>query len=442
MSEKNSNMSPLEKSFKIKIPYTDIKSNMDLEFDNLSKSLKIPGFRPGKVPISFVKNKYFKDVISRTSEKLIQEEGNKTIEKNKYRLAVPPKVKLLSELKENIDLEAEFHIEVLPAFKINDFSKITLNRYISSVTDQDVNNVIKKLHNDNKVFKKAPPEREAKKNDRLLISYKGFIEKEQFEGGSAENQIIDLGNNAYLPEFEKNLLGKKLNDKFELEILFPKSYHVENLREKKATFKISINEISIPELMKDDKDLAIKMGAKTVEELKTKITNELEKYSEELSFAIMKNQIIKNIVSNYNFDLPPSLVLREKEIIKKSIKREKEDNKEKNKKIEEKIRKEAENKVKIGIVLSEMGIQNKVNVTNQEIETELARICMQYPGKEKEIVEYYKNNPAQMNSLKSPIFENKVIKLIAEKASVKEEKISSEELNSKISSIEKEMTSN
>ena len=163
MSEKNSNMSPLEKSFKIKIPYTDIKSNMDLEFDNLSKSLKIPGFRPGKVPISFVTNKYFKDVISRTSEKLIQEEGNKTIEKNKYRLAVPPKVKLLSELKENIDLEAEFHIEVLPAFKINDFSKITLNKYISSVTEQDVNNVIKKLHNDNKVFKKAPPEREAKK---------------------------------------------------------------------------------------------------------------------------------------------------------------------------------------------------------------------------------------------------------------------------------------
>ena len=332
---------------------------MDLEFDNLSKSLKIPGFRPGKVPISFVKNKYFKDVISRTSEKLIQEEGNKTIEKNKYRLAVPPKVKLLSELKENIDLEAEFHFEVLPAFKINDFSKITLNKYISSVTEQDVNNVIKKLHNDNKVFKKAPPEREAKKNDRLLISYKGFIEKEQFEGGSAENQIIDLGNNAYLPEFEKNLLGKKINDKFDLEIVFPKNYHAENLREKKATFKISINEISIPELMKDDKDLAIKMGAKTVEELKTKITNELEKYSEELSFAIMKNQIIKNIVSSYNFDLPPSLVLREEEIIKKSIKREKEDDKEKNKKIEEKIRKDAENKVKIGIVLSEMGIKIK-----------------------------------------------------------------------------------
>ena len=155
----------MEKSFKIKIPYTDVKENMDLEFENLSKTLKIPGFRPGKVPISFVKNKYFKDVLSKTSEKLIQEEGNKTIEKNKYRLAVQPKVKLLSELKENIDLEAEFNFEILPEFKINDFSKIQLNKYVSSVTEQDINNVIKKLHNDNKVFKKAPPERQQKMID-------------------------------------------------------------------------------------------------------------------------------------------------------------------------------------------------------------------------------------------------------------------------------------
>ena len=142
------------------------------------------------------------------------------------------------------------------------------------------------------------------------------------------------------------------------------------------------------------------MGAKNTEELKTKITNELTKYSEELSFAIMKNQILKNIVNSYKFELPPSLVSREEEIIKKSINPAKADDKIKDKKVEDKIRKDAENKVKIGIVLSEMGIKNKVNVTNQEIETELARICMQYPGKEKQIVEFYKNNPTQMNSLK------------------------------------------
>lgn len=441
MSENISKKSVLQKSFKIKVPYITMQKSMDLEFENLSKSLKVPGFRPGKVPLSFVKNKYFKEVLNKTSEKLIQEEGNKTFEKNNYRLAVQPKVKLLSDLKENIDLEAEFSFEILPNFKLQEFSKISLNRYISSISETDISNVIKKLHNDNKVFKKAPADRDAKKNDRLVISYKGFIGKEQFEGGTAENQIIDLGNNSYLPEFEKNLSGKKVNEEFELGIVFPKDYHAENLREKKAVFQIKVNEISIPEFLKNDDELAIKMGAKTTEELKTKIKNELQRYSDELSFAIMKNQIIKHIVSAYSFDLPPSLVLREEEIIKKTTNSSSATGKEKDKKADENIRENAGNKVKIGIVLSEIGIKYKINVTNQEMETELARICMQYPGKEKEIVEFYKNNPAQMNSLKSPIFENKVIKLISEKATIKEEKISSEELNSKISSIEKEMGS-
>ena len=196
MVEKNEKKSSLQKTFKIKVPFSNVKKGMELEFENLSKSLKIQGFRPGKIPISFIKNKYFKEVINRTSEKLIQEEGNKEFEKNKYRLAVQPKVKLLSELKENKDLEAEFSFEILPDFKINDFSKISLNKYVSEVTDNHIKNVIKKLHNDNKVFKKAATDRQAKNNDRLVISYKGYINKEQFEGGSAENQIIDLGNNS------------------------------------------------------------------------------------------------------------------------------------------------------------------------------------------------------------------------------------------------------
>ena len=182
------------------------------------------------------------------------------------------------------------------------------------------------------------------------------------------------------------------------------------------------------------------MGVKTIDEFREKIKNELTRYSDELSFAILKNQIIKNITSDYKFDLPPTLVAREEEIIKNQLNKRKPADKD-NKK-QDKIIKEAENKVKIGIVLSEIGIKYKINVTNQEIENELAKICMQYPGKEKEIVEFYKNSPAQMNTLKSPIFENKVIKLISEKASVKEEKISSEELNSKIALIEIEMGPN
>ena len=439
MSEKNNKKSILQKSFKVKVPYHKVKQNMEVEYENLSKSLKIPGFRPGKVPLSFVRNKYSKEVLNKTTEKLIQMEGNKNFEKNNYRLAFQPSVKLLSELKENVDLEAEFSFEILPKFELNEFSEMKLKKYVSSVSEDDINNVVKKLHNDNKIFNKTSSDRQAKKNDRLLISYKGFVGDNQFEGGTAENQIIDLGNNSYLPEFEKNLLGKKAKDEFELNITFPKNYHVENLREKNAKFNIIVNEISVPESLKDDNELASKMGVKNINELREKIKKELSRYSEELSFAILKNQVIKKITTDYEFELPPTLVSREEEIIKKSANKGNTQEINKDEKNKKKMLLEAENKVKIGIVLSEIGIKYEINVTNQEMETELARICMQYPGKEKQIVDFYKNNPAQMNSLKSPIFENKVIKLMIEKAELTEEQLSSEELNSKIIEIEKSM---
>ena len=172
--------------------------------------------------MSFVRNKYFKEVFNKTTEKLIQEEGNKNFKSNSYRLAFQPSVKLLSELKENTDLEAEFNFEILPDFKLYEFSTMKLKNMSPLISQDDINNVVKKLHNDNKTFDKASGDRLAKKNDRLLISYKGFVGTDQFEGGTAENQIIDLGNNSYLPEFEKNLIGKKAKDEFVLNLTFPK----------------------------------------------------------------------------------------------------------------------------------------------------------------------------------------------------------------------------
>ena len=221
----------------------------------------------------------------------------------------------------------------------------------------------------------------------------------------------------------KKFNWKKVKDNFEINIVFPSDYHADNLKNKKARFEITVNVMTFPEDLKDDTQLATKLGAKNIVELREKIKNDLSRYSEELSFAIIKNQIIKNITSHYKFELPPTLVAREEEIIKRNFTKGKADKKNEDDKNNKKILHEAENKVKIGIVLSEIGIKFKINVTSQEIENELARICLQYPGKEKEIVEFYKNNPSQMNSLKSPIFENKVIKLISEKAKTINEKL-------------------
>jgi len=431
MVDKNKNSS-LEKKFKIKIPYSEVEKKMDEHYIDLSKTLKISGFRPGKVPLSFVKSKYEKEVKSKVTEKIIQEEGNKGFESKGFRLAAQPKVKLISNIDDKSDLEAEFEFEVLPNISLMEFKNLKLSKYVSNVGDKDIDKVIDNLFNDYKDYNEPLTSRKSKEGDRLIISYKGLLAGEAFEGGSAEKQTIDLGKNNYFPEFEKNLLGKNKEDRIEFDMTFPKDYNNEKLNGKKVKFNININNILEGKRLNNEDELAKKTGSSDSKDLRSKIKSELEKYSEDLSFNMLKRAIIDNLKKEHSFPLPKVLVEREVEAIKASAKEESN-----NKDLDKKYLSEAEDKVKVGLIVSEIGIKNKINVSEKELETALAKICMQYPGKEKEVIEHYKSNPAYMNSIRGPIFENKVMKFISDNASVIDKKISSDDLLKKISEIEK-----
>ena len=410
-----------------------MKRKWKKNFLELSKTLKLPGFRPGKIPISFVKNKYAKEVKTKVSEKLIQQQGNKEFEKKGYRLAAQPNVKLLSKIEENVDLEVEYEFEVLPNIILKDFSEIKLTKYISKVAEKDINKVIENLFNQYKNFNKIKNERKSKKGDRLIISYKGYIDEKLFEGGSAEKETIELGNNNYFPEFDKNLIDKSRNDKIEFFMKFPKDYNREDLKDKKVKFSLTIHDILEGKKLKNEEELAAKTGSKNSSDLRDKIKKELQKYSDDLSFNVFKKALVSKLIALYSFQLPDVLVSRELEFLKsqKSSNNDKKVNTDKN------FKKEAEEKVKIGLIVSEIGIKNKINVTDKEVETALARICMQYPGKEKEIIEHYKTNPNALNSLKGPIFEDKVMKFIEEKANISLKEINSDDLLNKLSENEK-----
>ena len=423
----------LKKKFKIKISSFEVEKQMEQDFLELSKTLKLPGFRPGKIPISFVKNKYQKDVKNKVTEKLIQVEGNKEFEKRGYRLAAQPNVKLLSKIEENVDLEVEYEFEVMPNIVLRDFSEIKLTKYISKVAEKDVNKVIDNLFNQYKDYKKIKNDRKAKKGDRLIISYKGYLDEKLFEGGSAEKETIELGNNNYFPEFDKNLVDKSQNDNIEFFMTFPKDYNRQDLKDKKVKFKLILHEILEGKKLKGEEDLAKKTGSKNSSDLRDKIKNELQKYSDDLSFNVLKKHLVSKLSSLYTFQLPDILVSRELDFLKsqQSSKNNKKASSDKD------IKNEAEEKVKIGLIVSEIGIKNKINVNEKEIETALARICMQYPGKEKEIIEHYKSNPNAMNAIKGPIFEDKVMKFIEEKATISTQVIDADELSKKLSENEK-----
>ena len=421
----------LKKNFKIKIPFSVVEKKMEEDFIELSKNLKISGFRPGKVPLSFVKSKYDKDVKAKVTEKLIQEEGNKEFEKKGYRLAAQPNVKLISKIEDKVDIEVEYEFEVLPNIVLKNFNNIELTKYVANVKEKDINKVVENLFNQYKNYNKVDEKRKTKKGDRLIISYKGYIDEKLFEGGTAEKQSIDLGNNNYFPEFEDNLLEKSINENIEFFITFPQDYNRTDLKGKRAKFNITIDDILEGIKLKNEDELALKTGSKNSKDLRDKIQNELENYSEDLSFNMLKKAIVAKLNDTYSFQLPDILVTREEEIIKSQNTK---DNKEENSKSN--IKKEAADKVKIGLIISEIGIKNKINVTEKEIETALARICMQYPGREKEVIEHYKSNSSAMNSLKGPIFEDKVMKFLEGKAKISKKVINSEELLKKLSKDE------
>ena len=423
----------LKKKFKIKIAFSEVNKQMEEDFLDLSKTLKLPGFRPGKIPISFVKNKYAKEVKTKVTEKLIQQTGNKEFEKKGYRLAAQPNVKLLSKIEENVDLEAEYEFEVLPNIILKDFNDIKLTKYVSKVTEKDIHKVIDNLFNQYKDFYKIKNERKSKKGDKLIISYKGFINEKLFEGGSAEKETIELGNNKYFPEFDKNLVDKSRNDKIEFFMKFPKDYNKEDLKDKKVRFNLIIHDILEGKKLKDEEELAAKTGSKNSSDLRDKIKKELQKYSDDLSFNVFKKALVSKLIGLYSFQLPDVLVSREIELLKS----QKSSNNEKKINTDIDFKKEAEEKVKIGLIVSEIGIKNKINVTDKEVETVLAKICMQYPGKEKEIIEYYKTNANALNSLKGPIFEDKVMKFIEEKVNISFKEINSDDLLNMLSENEK-----
>ena len=423
----------LKKKFKIKISFSEVNKKMEEDFLDLSKTLKLPGFRPGKIPISFVKNKYAKEVKTKVTEKLIQQRGNREFEKKGYRLAAQPNVKLLSKIEENVDLEAEYEFEVLPNIILKDFNDIELTKYVSKVTEKDINKVIDNLFNQYKDFHKIKNERKSKKGDRLIISYKGYINEKLFEGGSAEKETIELGNNNYFPEFDKNLVEKSRNDRFDFFMKFPKDYNKEELKDKKVRFNLIIHDILEGKKLKDEEELASKTGSKNSSDLRDKIKKELQKYSNDLSFNVFKKALVSKLIGLYSFQLPDVLVSREIELLKS----QKASNNERKEKTDINFKKEAEEKVKIGLIVSEIGIKNKINVTDKEVETALAKICMQYPGKEKEIIEYYRTNANALNSLKGPIFEDKVMKFIEEKVNISLKEINSDDLLNMLSGNEK-----
>ncbi|MHA1540868.1 MAG: trigger factor [Alphaproteobacteria bacterium] len=376
------------------------------EYLELQKKVKIKGFRKGKAPISQIEAMYSEQTYYRIINKLAEKSMKFYYETEKVRPASQPKIDLKKEKKEII-LTAE--LDALPEIKEVNFSKIKLEKQIYSVDEKDISKSLENLAESRRETHKIKETRPLKKGDIAVIDFEGILDGKPFEGGKAERHFLELGSKTFIPGFEEKLIGKEVG-KTELDLEFPKEYGSEKLAGKKVVFKVNVREIREKVLPKIDDKFAKELKLKDLEDLKSTIKKELEKQNETKSKQDLKDKLLDALADKTKMDLPISLIEEEIKVLSK-------DSNEK----EKVIRKKAEQRVKLGLLLGDLGKKFEIKISQQELKQNLFQQAMmsRHPNPQ-QLLKDFDKNPNQFSGLYAMMFEDKVITKLLEKITIKE----------------------
>ena len=430
----------LKRELKVKIAASELNERLSKRLDELKTQVNLKGFRPGKVPVDHLRKVYGRSVMAEVLEQTISESTQKAIADRKERPALDPDISVTEDSEEiekviagDSDLDYTISFEVLPEIEITDLTKLKLEKPVVEVTDEEVDNSLKRIHEDAVTYKKK--DGKAEDGDQVTIDYQGKIDGEAFDGGTAEDAPVVLGRGTFIPGFEEGLKGVKAGDKKTIDCTFPKDYPAKELASKKAKFDVTVKEVAGPELAKLDDEFAKKLGYDTLAGLRDAVEARVKEEYESVSKARLKRDLLDDLDKTHKFEVPATLVEREFESVWQQVNGElgkagrtfeDEDT------TEEKARKEyeelAERRVRLGLVLSDIGEKSEVKITDEEVNQALMERVQQFPGQEREVFEFYQKNPQAVAELRVPIFENKVIDHILDQASVKEKKVTVDEL--------------
>ena len=424
----------LVKSFKVIVPVDEFNTEYKQKLVETIKKVKLPGFRPGNTPVNIVEQKYGQAIRGETAEDIVQKASRQAMTENKLRASSAPKINV-DKFENDKDFEFSIEVEVLPEIKAVDFSKIKVEKLVADATDAEVDKALKRLASTQRETEIISEKRPTKDGDVVVIDFKGTIDGQEFRGGSGKDFYLALGSKTFIPGFEEQLVGKNVGDKVSVNVSFPVEYHVKELAGKPAVFETTIKEIRKYKEASLDDDFAKNFGQKSLGELKTIIKNELTKEYDNVSKIHLKRSILDALVPSCEFEVPPSMVEAEFNSIWKQFEMAKAngqlDESEKKAK-EEDLKKEykdiAIRRVKLGLLLAEIANQNNIRLKQEDVQKAFQAELARYPGKEKEITEFYRKNPRAIEAIQAPLFEEKVVNFIAEKIQVTEKKMTPEEL--------------
>ena len=425
----------LSREFKVALPANEIEEKISHRLKELARTAQMPGFRPGKVPVSVLRKKYGPSVLGEVLERAVNDSSQQALAEKGLRPAMQPQIEITS-FEDGGDLEYTIGVELLPEIKPVDFSKIKLERLIPKTDDAAMEKTLADIaaaQGDSAAIK---DDRETKTGDVLVIDFLGRVGGEEFAGGKAEGYELTLGSGTFIPRFEEQLIGVKVGDKIEVKVKFPDSYGAAELSGKDAVFDVTVNELkeTVPSAIDDE--LAKKVGMENLEALKKSIREEQESKFNEMSRMILKRALLDELSAAHDFEIPEKLLDREFDTIWKQFEEQRKKDKDAGQGSEEKtddehkkdFREIAERRVRLGLLLSEVGRANNVQISQEDVNSQLMAEARRHPGREKEVMEHYKNNPEAMEELSAPLYEEKVVNFILEQASITEKTATKDEL--------------
>jgi trigger factor len=414
------NIKGLNKDLKVLIDKETMSSYMDEKYEEIKGTVNLKGFRPGKVPKEVLKRQFGKAVFGEVLDKVLKETSTKALEENKIKPAGQPKLDLKT-YGEDKELEYVLSVTELPKVDIKSIESIKFDQYSVKIDDSETDKRIKEIAKNQPSFKEASPETKAKEGDLVTLDYQATVDGKEFKGSEGKNTQLTLGKDLFLKGFDKQLVGVKKDDEKIVDAVLPENFPEKELVNKAAKFNCKILNVKNPEEVKIDDNFAKNLGAKDLNDLKTLISKQInDEYKNSLD-QLSKNQILKEIEKIKVDEVPENLIEEEVKILSQGM------DETETKKNKAKFTETAITRIKTGLILNEFGEQNKVQVSEQEIQAEVQKQLRMMPGQEKMVMDFYQKNPSAVASLRGTVYEEKILNLIKEKAKPNKKEISKDE---------------
>jgi trigger factor len=425
---------PLHREFAVIVGAADLEARLTGKITEIQPKVHLKGFRPGKAPVSFLKKTYGKSLMGDIVNQAINETSEQLLKEKEIRPATAPRVDFVNSLDSVIagkaDLSFTMKIDLMPDFNVTTLSELKAQRLVSDVTDSAVETSLKRIAESQQTYTPKAEGEAAQSGDSVTIDFNGSIAGEPFEGGKAENFDLTLGSSAFVPGFEDQLIGVKAGEQRAITVKFPDNYGNGKLAGKEAQFDVTVKAVKAPNEVPIDDELAKKIGLESLDQLKERARDQLKADYARASRIHLKRRILDSLDAAHNFPLPKGMVDAEFDMIWRQVEaelRREGATPEDEGKTEDELKAEyhgiAERRVKLGLILAKIGEQNAISISQDEVSRALAARARQFPGQEKQVIDFYANNPQAMAELRVPLFEDKVIDFLSELIQVEDKTV-------------------